>query len=91
MLGTKAFDLIQEALDIMDLPAFIDMKELKVCYKELASKHHPDFGGDEDKMMQINQAYDILKEYMENFKFSFTQEEINKQFPQEQHASQFKF
>ncbi|WP_331775686.1 J domain-containing protein [Sulfurospirillum sp. 1612] len=91
MIETKTFELIQDALDVMDLPPFIDMGELKTRYKELARINHPDAGGDEEKMIQINQAYNILKEYMENFKFSFTQEEINKQFPQEQYASQFKF
>ncbi|MDX1809376.1 MAG: DnaJ domain-containing protein [Sulfurospirillaceae bacterium] len=83
--------LIQDALEIMDLPSFIDMKELKKQYKYLANLNHPDFGGDEDKMAKINKAYELLKGYMTNFKFSFTDEEIYKQYPEEGHTSKFKF
>jgi hypothetical protein len=42
-------------------------------------------------MAHINEAYEILKTYMEEFKFTFSDEEIAKQFPQELHASRFRF
>lgn len=34
--------------------------EIKNAYRKLASKHHPDRGGDTKKFQEIQQAYDIL-------------------------------
>lgn len=34
---------------------------IKQAYKDLAKKHHPDLGGNEEKFKQINEAYDTLK------------------------------
>jgi len=34
--------------------------EIKEAYKDLAKKHHPDVGGDEEKFKKINDAYQIL-------------------------------
>ncbi len=52
---------------------------------------HPDCGGNKETMAQINRAYEILKNYMEDFKFTFSDEEIAKQYPEELHASRFRF
>ncbi|WP_231040456.1 DnaJ domain-containing protein [Bacillus velezensis] len=34
--------------------------ELKSAYKNLAKKHHPDMGGDSQKFIEINKAYEYL-------------------------------
>ena len=34
-------------------------------------------------MKKINEAYKILKEYVENYKFMFNEEEVTKQRPDE--------
>lgn len=34
--------------------------EIKAAHKNLAKKHHPDAGGDEEKFKRIQHAYDIL-------------------------------
>ncbi len=86
-----SFVLIRRALETMELPVMICQKELKQRYRELSSIHHPDKGGDEGKMVEINDAYRVLKSYMDNFKFSFSKEEIYKQFPQDEYVSKFRF
>ncbi len=90
-MGEDSVKKINSALKTMELPPFISIKELKDRYKVLAGIYHPDFGGDEKKMVLINEAYALLKSYMNNFKFSFTKEEIYKQFPQDDYASKFRF
>jgi curved DNA-binding protein CbpA len=52
-------------------------------YKKLAKKFHPDANGGNAGMEDINKAYGILKEYVKNFKFTFSEDEILKQYPQE--------
>ena len=91
MMKKDSYTVINDALETMELPVLISIKELKQKYKLLASVYHPDFGGDSEKMAKINDAYNLLKNYMDNFKFSFTQEEIYKQFPQDDYVSKFRF
>ena len=58
-------------------------REIQRKYKTLSKKYHTDIGGDDKKMQEINWAYAVLKNYIENFKFLFTEEEIIKQLPNE--------
>ena len=39
----------------------MDVEQLKVAFKQLAKKYHPDIGGDPLVMRDINAAYDVLK------------------------------
>ena len=34
-------------------------------------------------MQKINEAYEIIKNYIQNYKFTFSEEEISRQFPEE--------
>lgn len=87
----KKSEAIHWALEKLAFPVLSTKQELKECYHKLASVSHPDKGGETLKMSEINQAYEILKSYMEDFKFTFSDEEIAKQFPQELHVNQFRF
>lgn len=91
MIRKDSFEQISNALEILELPTFISSKELKDRYKLLAGKNHPDMGGDVSKMAKINSAYTLLRNYMDNFKFSFSKDEVYKQFPQDDYASRFRF
>lgn len=42
------------------------LEELKREYKKLVLKHHPDVGGNEEEMKQINAVYDVLFERVKN-------------------------
>jgi curved DNA-binding protein len=37
-------------------------EQLKSAFRQLAKKHHPDLGGDQEKFKQLNTAYDILND-----------------------------
>lgn len=88
---SKNYEAIQRALEILGLPTYVNWETIKSRYKYLVSKKHPDAGGDEEEMAQINVAYEILKNYVKNFRFSFSEEEVNKQFPQDFHTKRFKY
>jgi len=82
---------IKKALETLGLPSLVSFKDIKNRYHSLAKRYHPDITGEDEKIEKINKAYKILKEYAENYKFSFTNEEILKQFPYLEHKEKFKF
>lgn len=79
------------ALAVLDLPVLISLKEVRSRYRSLAKKHHPDISNDKEKMQRINEAYKLVITYMETYKFTFSEEEVAKQFPEESHATRFRF
>ena len=67
----------------MDIQPLSSLKDIKQKYKNLSKKYHTDISGKNKKMQEINWAYGVLKNYIENYKFLFNEEEIIKQFPYE--------
>ena len=81
---------IEKALDILQLPKLISRADVKKQYHFLAKKSHPDLGGDVADMEQLNHAYKLLMKYIEEFRYTFDEEEISKQFPGADYAERFK-
>lgn len=81
---------IQDALETLKLPTFVSKADIKKQYRFLAQKYHPDRGGDTTQMEQLNYAYAFLMEYIEQFRYSFDETEILKQFSWIGYANQFK-
>jgi len=73
-------DEIESALDTLALPKYISRTEIKHQYHRLAKKNHPDTGGSAIRMEALNHAYSTLIQYIENFRYTFDEEEIYKQF-----------
>jgi len=58
------------------------LKDINKNYKRLAKIIHKENLG-EERMKELNKAYEILKKYVENYKFTFSDEEIQRQYPEE--------
>jgi len=58
------------------------LKDINKNYKRLAKIIHKENLG-EERMKELNKAYEILKKYIENYKFTFSDEEIQRQYPEE--------
>jgi len=72
----------EKALYTLGVVAKTDKKTLHKLYLSLSKEFHPDApNGDTVKFQEINKAYRILKEYMENFRFDFDEAEFKKQNP----------
>lgn len=46
--------------EVLDVARDVNESDLKKAYKRMASKHHPDKGGDESKFKEAKEAYDVL-------------------------------
>ena len=60
--------MIRESLyKILGLQNFASPEEIKKAYRKLALMHHPDRGGDQERMKLINAAYDILSKRKDEY------------------------
>ena len=72
----------EKAVDTLGILTKMNQKGLKKQYLKLSKKYHPDVeGGCPEKFKEINEAYKLLKLYMDNYRFSFEKEEFLDQFP----------
>ncbi len=72
-----------KAKTLLGLRETSSLKEIKTKYKKLMKKWHPDKHKDEqDKATtmsaQINDAYETVMEYCNNYKYSFDEESVKK-------------
>ncbi len=58
-----ASESLQQALIYMELEAPVAKRDLKVQYRRLAQRYHPDKGGDSEHFKNICRAYHQLKHY----------------------------
>ncbi|WP_457596849.1 J domain-containing protein [Hydrogenimonas sp.] len=91
MSDNDAYRAIHDALETLGLPTRVSLRDITDRYRYLASSHHPDVGGDAERMARINEAYELLRRYIENYRFSFDEEEIARLFPQQAHAKRYRF
>lgn len=49
-----------EYLAVLELEADADIQAIRAQYRRLAMQHHPDRGGDKERLQAINQAYAAL-------------------------------
>ena len=82
---------LHHALKVMELPVLVSYEDIKKQYRMLSKKYHPDFNPKEDKMQALNEAYALLKHYIFHYRFSFSDEEIKKQFPESGYGTKFRF
>jgi DnaJ-class molecular chaperone len=80
---------ITEARKLLELPERATMEEIKSNYKRLLSKWHPDKCRENNEQCnemtkKIIAAYNIIITYCNQYKFSFTKEEVNNYLSEEE-------
>ncbi len=83
-------ELILWALEVLEMPVFVSLNDIKKQYRKLSKKYHPDLNESSSKIRDINQAYEILTNYIQNFRFTFSEEEIKRQFPESDYADKYR-
>lgn len=73
---------IEKAYKVLKVPKDSNLENVKRAYKELAKKYHPDLYQDnpladlaEEKLKEINEAYEILEKYLKNEEEIFERDE----------------
>jgi len=76
------YEAFVKAVELFGIVSSMSKKDIKKRYLKLSKKYHPDMkDGSHEKFQELKQAYEILQEYMENYSFSFEENEYKKQFP----------
>jgi DnaJ-class molecular chaperone len=89
------YEEIKKARKILGLDEYATLKEIKNNYRALLKEWHPDLSRKnravrKQKTIEIINAYKILMDYCEQYRFSFSQEEVEKYMsPEEQWVKQF--
>lgn len=47
--------------DVLGVPRTASASDIRRAYRKLAMKHHPNKGGDTEKMQEVNEAYNVLR------------------------------
>src|SRR5262245_32089025 len=56
------FDSKKDYYAVLGVDKDASKVDIDRSYKRMASKHHPDRGGSEERMKQLNEAYSVLKD-----------------------------
>ena len=77
--------MIRDARTILELPESATMEQIKVNYRRLIKKWHPDSFPEkheacEEMSGKITNAYRIILDYCSNYRYSFKKEEVDKYF-----------
>ncbi len=69
----------------------LTIKRIKQRHRNLVRKAHPDLHqqADPTRIRQLNEAARIIMEYVNSYRFSFTEEEFYRQIPEEHLRHQF--
>ncbi len=82
---------LQEAQRTLGIRERSTIKEIKSRHRELVKRYHPDTGkmDEQETIREINAAYRVLLDYIEEYRISFTEDEFFEQNPEERIRRQF--
>lgn len=86
------YDELKAALHLFGLHENdqLTIRRIKDRHRSLVKQYHPDHGaGDPEMIRQINAAHHLLMEYLQTYRFSFSEEEFYRQNPEEHLKRQF--
>jgi preprotein translocase subunit Sec63 len=67
---------IAKARDLLQLEELASLKQIKSAYRRMSKKYHPDLKAGEEgtsvAMPDINDAYMVLLDYCQNYRFPLT-------------------
>ncbi|NOZ83627.1 MAG: J domain-containing protein [Epsilonproteobacteria bacterium] len=76
------FDKISSARKLLDIPETATYSYIKERYIALSKCHHPDIHGSGEKMREINEAYEVICDYIDHYAYSFAKKDIINAYPE---------
>lgn len=55
--------------DVLEVSPHASQETIEAAYKSLARRNHPDIGGNSKKMVDINNAYGVLKDAVKRIRY----------------------
>lgn len=79
------FDELRAALGVLGLGERASLREIRARDRDPTKRCHPDAGhrGDTEEMYRVNEANRVIMEYVESYRFCFTEREYLEQCPKE--------
>lgn len=76
------YEEFERAVDMFGILTQMSKKDIKKRYLKLSKRYHPDMEtGSEEKFLELRKNYEILNEYMDNYSYSFEENDFKKQNP----------
>lgn len=76
------YEEFEKAIETMQLCTKVSYADLRAQYLKLSKLYHPDMqNADAKKFEEVSKAYKLLKNYMDSYRFSFSKEEFQDQYP----------
>lgn len=91
----RVYEEINKARTILELGEKATLKEIKAAFRSQTKKWHPDKCKKKDKkechekMKEINQAYKIIMKYIEDYNYSFSEDKVSEDSPEEHWRKRF--
>lgn len=85
------YQAIKDALKELGLSEQASLAEVKRHFRLLVKRYHPDKGesANPERMRRINAAYKLLRNYCENYRYNFSEDEFYRQDPEAHLERQF--
>lgn len=86
------YDDLKAALHLFGLHEndLLTIRRIKERHRALVKEHHPDHGAADPEMIRrLNEAHRLVMEYLQTYRFSFSEEEFYRQNPEEHLKRQF--
>ncbi|NMC73516.1 MAG: J domain-containing protein [Geobacteraceae bacterium] len=82
---------LRESLLVFGIGERATLREIRERHRELVRRYHPDCGVQEEpkQIRRVNAAYRVLRDYVESYRFSFSEEEFYEQNAEERIRMQF--
>ncbi len=81
------FNDLKEALYLFGFHEndLLTIKRIKQRHRSLVKKNHPDLhvNADQERMRKLNESARIIMDYVNSYRFAFTEEEFYRQIPEE--------
>ncbi|GBD92485.1 chaperone protein DnaJ [bacterium BMS3Abin05] len=86
LLSQPKYKSIVKAAQTLEISTALTREQIRQKYREIVKQWHPDKSDENSQernemMAKINEAYKIILDYLENYRYSFTEEEVKENLP----------